>query len=82
MINEKSHPVEWALLMYELEDTQEHLSNLINELHSKKHLDKIDFEIKISHIYGHLNRIYHSRNHVGEISDKEFIEYSKGTKIF
>jgi hypothetical protein len=27
MINKNKNPVEWALLMYELEETKEHLSN-------------------------------------------------------
>ena len=80
MIDKKTNPVEWAILMYGLEDTKEHLSNLIDELHSKKYLDETDFKIKIGHIYSHLNRIYHSRNHVGEISDKEWLQYSRFPK--
>ncbi len=63
--------------MYELEDTKEHLSNLINDLHSSKYLDETDFKIQIAHIYSHLNRIYNSRNHTGEISDEEFLQYSE-----
>ena len=29
MINQEKHPVGWALLMYELEDAQNHLAQLI-----------------------------------------------------
>ena len=77
MINQTSNPVEWALLMYELDDTKEHLSNLIDQLNSTKHFDETDFKIQISHVYGHLNRIYHRRNHIGDIDDKEWMQYSK-----
>ena len=77
MIDKKSNPVEWSLLMYELEDAKEHLSNLIDELYLTKHFNETDFKIKIGHIYGHLNRIYHSCNHVGEVSDEEWLEYSR-----
>ena len=77
MINKKTNPIEWALLMYELEDTKEHLSNLIEALQSAKHINENDFKIQIAHIYGHLNRIHHSRSHIGEIGEEKFIEYSR-----
>ena len=77
MIDKKSNPVAWAMLIYELEDTKEHLSNLTDALHSTKCIDETNFKIQISHIYGHLNRIYHSRNYTGEISEEKLLEYSR-----
>jgi len=77
MLNKKSNPVEWTSLMYELEDAKEHLSNLIAELDSKQNLDEADLKIQMGHVYAHLNRVFNSRNHIGEISTKEFVEYSK-----
>ncbi len=76
MINKKENPVEWALMMYELEETEEHLSDLMKVLQSKEAIDEPDFKVQISHIYTHLNRIYNSRNHVGEITDKDSYKYS------
>ena len=77
MLNKENNYVEWVLLMVNLEDTQEHIANLIDELHDRGYIDEVDFKIQISHIYGHLNRIYNSRNHTGEISNEQWQQYSK-----
>ena len=77
MINKSDNPVEWALLMYELDDAQEHINELLAEIKDKNNVEENDYKICIGHIYSHLNRATNSRNHIGEISDNEFIEYSK-----
>ncbi len=77
MLNKENNYVEWVLLMVNLEDTQEHIANLIDELHDRGYIDEVDFKIQIAHIYGHLNRIYYSRNHIGEISSEQWQQYSR-----
>ncbi|MGF1542539.1 MAG: hypothetical protein ACFCU5_19195 [Pleurocapsa sp.] len=77
MINKQDNPVEWTLLMYELEETKEHISKLIEDWYSPEDFDEIDFKVQIAHIYTDLNRIYHSRDRVGKISDKEFVRHSR-----
>ncbi len=72
MINSKDHPVEWALFLYELEDAEEHLKNLIMQLYSKSDIDEIEFKTHLFHVYEHLNRAWHSRNTIGEISSTQW----------
>ena len=77
MINEKDNPVEWALMCYQFEEVVEHLQNLSNEIVPNAEINEEEFNVQMGHIYSHLNRIWNSRNHIGEISDENFEEYSK-----
>ena len=77
MINEKDNPVEWALMCYQFEEVAEHLQNLSNEIVPNAEINEKEFNVQMGHIYSHLNRIWNSRNHIGEISDENFEEYSK-----
>ena len=77
MINEKDNPVEWALMCYQFEEVAEHLQNLSNEIVPNAEINEEEFNVQMGHIYSHLNRIWNSRNHIGEISDENFEEYSK-----
>ncbi|ONG39877.1 hypothetical protein BKE30_08375 [Alkanindiges hydrocarboniclasticus] len=72
MINSKDHPVEWALLIYKLEDAKEHLKNLIKQLTAKTGMDEIAFKTQLFHVYEHLNRAWHSRNTIGGISSTQW----------
>lgn len=76
LISKKDNPVEWSLIIYDLDELEEHLTNFIEDFHSKDQYDEEEYKIKIGHLYAHLNRIYNSRNHIGEISDEEFEKYS------
>jgi len=80
MITIKSTPVEWAMLMYELDDAKEHLESLINDMNSAGEIDEIDYKIQLSHIYSHLNRGWASRKQIGEIPDKKREMFSQFPK--
>jgi hypothetical protein len=77
MINEKKHPVEWALLLHEMSDTQEHLSALIDQLQKDGECSQEEFAVRVGHLYAHLNRVWNSRSHVGEVSDQQFAKFSE-----
>ncbi len=77
MINRKDNPVEYALMGLEFEEMLKHLDELTNKFASQEAIDENHFKIDIAHLYAHLNRIYNGRNHIGEISDEDFTEYSK-----
>lgn len=77
MINKKDNIVEWALMMYELEDATEHLQNLIRKLHETENYGEIEYSIDLGHVYSHLNRAWNSRNHIGDQSSNDFEQYSK-----
>lgn len=62
MINKKSAPGEWAGLMYELEDAQEHLTALISEMNATDDFDEVDLRIQLGHVFSHLNRAWHRRD--------------------
>lgn len=76
MITPDKNPLEWAMFMYELEDAQENLSDLIVSL-SNNSTDEMDFKIRLFHIYEHLNRALHGRNTVGEISSEQWQKNSQ-----
>ena len=77
MINGKDNPVEWALLAYEIEEVVEHLQDLSNEVIPGSEIDETEFEIQLGHIYSHINRIWNSRNHTGELSKEDHDKYSE-----
>ena len=70
MINGIDNPVEWALVFYELEEVIEHLQTLSNQIIPQESIDEKDFETHMRHIYAHLNLIWNSRHHIGEISNE------------
>jgi len=76
MINNNTNPVEWALLMYELEDAKEHLQDLIDEMADSRAFDETDFRIQLGHVYAHLNRSWNARNYEGEVSDENRDKFS------
>jgi hypothetical protein len=77
MITKTANPVEWGILMYELDDAKEHLENLIAEITEADKPDEIDFGIQLEHIYSHLNRAWNCRNHIGDWSDDDFKRFSE-----
>ena len=60
MINLKQNPVEWASLMYELDDLNEHLESLIDEMNDKGEISVEEYQVQIGHLYAHLNRAWNS----------------------
>ncbi len=78
MINGIGNPVEWALLGYELDEVAEHVQALSKLITPNGTLSEEEFEVYVGHIYAHLNRIWNSRNHVGELDDdlrREFTQF-------
>lgn len=70
MISKESAPAAWGTLMCELEDAQEHLTNLISEMGSEADYDEVNLRIDLGHVYAHLNRAWHLR-HLREDPDQE-----------
>jgi hypothetical protein len=75
MINREENIVEWALLMYELEDAREALVELLAATNAPD-FDESEFGIQLAHIYSHLNRAWNRRAHLGEQSDADFQRFS------
>ena len=72
MINNKENPVQWALLLDELDDAREHLTKLIDEMNKKGETSEVEFGIYLGHIYLHINRGWNSRNRTTDLTDEEF----------
>jgi len=72
MINKEVNPVEWAGLMFELEDAKEHLTALIVNIENDPEFDETDFQIRLEHVFSHLNRAWFRRALVGELSDEKW----------
>lgn len=69
MIDKHKNPVEWAGLMYELEDAHEHLGNLISEMMNDPEFDETDFSISLAHVFSHLNRAWYRRHPESEVNE-------------
>ncbi len=80
MINKKSHPVGWALLLTELEDVQEHIADLVKELENSEEMDDEELSVHLGHVYAHLNRIWHARNEEEGVSENQWSEFSQFPK--
>lgn len=77
MINERDNPVEWALLIYDLEEAKEHLESLIDDLADKGRIDECDYAVHLGHVFAHLNRNWNARHLEGEIPSDEYERYSQ-----
>ena len=77
MINIKQHPVEWAGLIYELDDLKEHLESLIDQMNNEGEISIEEYQIQIGHLYAHLNRAWNSRDATAEAVEKNFETFTK-----
>ena len=77
MINDKENPVEWALLIYELDELREHVESLVNQMNNEGQISEEEYETYIGHLYAHLNRSWNSRNSIGEHKIDNFNELTK-----
>lgn len=77
MINKQNAPVEWAALMYELEDAQEHLTALISEMNAADDFDEVDLRIQLGHVFSHLNRAWHCRDKAHGLNQEEWQDASR-----
>ena len=76
MINSKDNQVEWASLMYELEDAREHLESLVNQMPEKGIIDEVDYSVDLGHVFAHLNRAWNTRHLKQQIPKEQWAEYS------
>jgi hypothetical protein len=77
MISKEGAPVEWAALMYELEDAQEHLAALISNMSSDPDYDEVNLRIDLGHVFSHLNRAWHRREKNEGLDEAEWLEASR-----
>lgn len=77
MIDESNNPVEWALLIAELDEAREHLERLSSEMAEVGSIDESTLSVQLGHIYAHLNRVWNSRRLGREISEPEWNRYSQ-----
>jgi hypothetical protein len=62
VIRKKASPVEWAGIMYELEDAQEHLTALIFEMNAAGEFHEADLRIQLGYVFSHLNHAWHRQD--------------------
>lgn len=72
MISKSEHPVAWGVLMYQLEDAHEHLSDLIREMSTGSDVGEPELRVNLGHIYAHLNRFWNARNIVESLSEEQW----------
>jgi len=77
MINASEYPTEWALLLFDLDETQEHLKSLIDQMNENGRIDEEDYAVQLGHIFAHLNRAWNARSLSGEIPEGEYAKYSR-----
>lgn len=72
MINSSEQPVEWAMLLYELDDAREHLESLANKMAQSGEISEQAFAIHLGHVYAHMNRAWNSRSLEGDIPEEDW----------
>lgn len=72
MINEKDNPVEWAMLITELDEAREHLDALIKSMAETESTDESEYAVQLGHVFAHLNRAWNSRELIGPIGHNEW----------
>ena len=77
MISENDNPVEWALLLYDLDEAKEHLESLIDQMNKGGKIDEEDYAVQLGHVFAHLNRDWNARNLEGEIPEGEHEKFSR-----
>jgi hypothetical protein len=77
VIDQKSSPESWALLVQDLDDLREHLESLVNQMCADGRIDDEDYAVQIAHAYAHLNRAWNSRNSVNWDVDAEWEAMSR-----
>ena len=72
MINANDNPVQWALLLEELNEAHEHLGKLISEMTAHSDYDEPHLRVDMGHIMAHLNRAWARRNCTRDLTDDEW----------
>lgn len=77
MINQVDNPVEWAMLLYELNDAREHLEELLKEMSECDDFTNEDFAVSLGHVFAHLNRAWNTRDIKSEMTSDQIDAASK-----
>lgn len=77
VINQADNNLAWALLMDELDDAKEHLTDLTNQMATTGRIDEADFATCLGHVYAHLNRAWHRRNQTCESTDEQRAQFTQ-----
>lgn len=72
MINSKDDPVGGAMLMYELQDAQQHLESLIEAMASDPAYAEDSFRTHLGHVAAHINRAWQRRLVHEDMTDEEW----------
>ena len=62
MINHNDNPVQWALLIEELNEAHEHLGKLISEMTTDTEYDESRLRVDMGHTVAHSNRAWARRD--------------------
>jgi hypothetical protein len=62
VIDSKSNPEAWSILVQGLDDLREHLASVVTQMTVDGRIDEEDFAVQIGHAYAHLNRAWNTRN--------------------
>ena len=77
MISNSDSPVEWAMLLTELDDARDHLETLVNKMAESNEMDESNYAVDLGHVFAHLNRAWNSRDLRGRIPEGEWEDYSR-----
>lgn len=77
MIDNEKNPVEWALMLFDLDEARKHLEDLIDQMSRDKGIEEEDFAVGLGHVFAHLNRNWNSRKLEGPIPENEWSAYSQ-----
>jgi len=80
VINQTDNNVAWTLLMDELDDAKEYLTDLTNQMATTGRIDEGDFARHLGHVYAHLNRAWHGRNQRRESTDEQRAQFTQFPK--
>jgi len=72
MINANQNPVQWTLLVDELNEARQHLETLVSEMMTDTDFGESRFAVDMGHVMAHLNRAWARRNHTRELTDAEW----------
>jgi polyhydroxyalkanoate synthesis regulator phasin len=77
MIDEKTNPVPWSLLVSGLDDAREHLEKLVGEMAAKGSIEEEELRVALGHVYAHLNRAWHTRDRIDEVAEKDWVQLGR-----
>jgi len=65
------------MMIYEIEEVIEHLQEVSDRITPESFIDEEEFKVRLGHVYAHLNLLWNSRNHIGELSSEQSEQYKQ-----